>query len=204
MRIIFYPRKPTSEERKKERKKERHVEILFCTKKFRFSVPSRFLLHVLATCRVSLCVFRRVEPMFSRLSIALQPTEIVCTDDTLNPFKKKRKNVQGLQNPFFIQGNFFLYKFFNSEFSENKTNNKSRPAETGVRVPDESNAVCRSRLTIRQYRWLVYGAVIFLHSRESRGRIDVIPLFRCLVSSSVWSNARIGGCSIFQKKKREG
>jgi len=50
MRIIFYPRKPTSEERKKERKKERHVEILFCTKKVSIlSCQRNFLLHVLAT-----------------------------------------------------------------------------------------------------------------------------------------------------------
>ena len=39
MRIIFYPRLPTSE----ERKKERHVEILLCTKKsFHFIVPTHF------------------------------------------------------------------------------------------------------------------------------------------------------------------
>jgi hypothetical protein len=50
MRIIFYPRKPTSEERKKERKRERHVEILFCTKKVSIlSYQRNFLLHVLAT-----------------------------------------------------------------------------------------------------------------------------------------------------------
>ena len=50
MRIIFYPRKPTSEERKKERKRERHVEILFCTKKVSIlSCQRNFLLHVLAT-----------------------------------------------------------------------------------------------------------------------------------------------------------
>ena len=43
MRIIFYLRIPASEERKKERKKERHVEILLCTKKsFHFIVPTHF------------------------------------------------------------------------------------------------------------------------------------------------------------------
>ena len=82
-------------ERKKERKKDTYVEILFCTKKFRFSVPSQFSAararHV--SC-VSLHLSTRRIDVFKRL----------LHEQNLKPFQKKKEKNLGFVESIFRLG----------------------------------------------------------------------------------------------------
>ena len=98
MCIIFYPRVPASEERKKEKQKERKrhtFKYYFVRKSFVLVYHHNFLLHALAMCRVSLCIFRRVESMFSKGFY---------TNKTLNPFRKKKEKNLGFVESIFRLG----------------------------------------------------------------------------------------------------